>query len=873
MNDSARLLVTMASLTVLLPVSASAQNGAFRVGQVVVANGHYLLFDRDTFFKNYRVEVYRNDGRKLFQSPVFATAQSSEDRQAPPEILGVLERMNVVLYAGAGRLYAYDYVTNHETELVVSHAPERPPRLSSFRFDPVGGVVLRKLESDEGAGPFSFEIDVAANIATPLPLPGSATPVRKRADGSYLAFENTSTWKGSEVVDQRFTLWNFRPGQAPRPLARGGGRVTGIVGDVLVVEGRKSEVSLYELETGKPAGGSPNRVAFIGRNGKETWFLDEESYVLTRTGVSGKPGKPGRVSIQMPRLYNTRSLFARHPATGELLYFNSTTRQFTVPSSGAPESWPVVLLQSGQPPLKSSHSCRFAAVLRESVDVRGGSLDSTRKGIYSWAHDAQRAIDFINTAWEDIDEDGANDLLIQYVNWKPELEAVDILFGDGKGGFSGRRRIKCPGKLYTAPGILRLHSAENTDHQPWVGCHIRHNKATNQLDVFEVKDLSTSGSTYKPENNCEQSIGAEGYEYHFFAQAKQVEGEWSLLQDNQPLTRALEFRHRYNNTDYNQDGKTDNVSVSDGNSRRFPGAQVPAGKTITFYLSSAGGGSSTETVHSLPGDVQAAQVGDFNGDGFPDLAIAFEQDRHQLMIVYGGKAPEARQYRVKATLDTMLPVDLDADGRAELTSRHGGDLDITSFDSAMAIVREQRIGDIRFSEYNYAAFDRINADGTLDYAAISLYDSRKGEISVTPYLGEFSQNQYVLHGAKQKWMDFEGQMAANLKAYNAWKARQEASKSSSRKVCIVCSGSGTSVRNSTTECKLCRSCGGSGRFTSGGYGGASSRYETWNGREVMVTRFYNSYSSTRCSSCGGTGEVCYEGYAPCEHCGGSGREP
>lgn len=848
-----------------------AQGGAFRPGAVLVTGDRYLLFDRDTYYKNYRVEVYRHDGVRLFQGQVFTSAESQNDRSDPPHLLGVFERSNSVLYAAAGSLYAYNYSTNQETRLA---RPDSQHLSSSDAFiaDPAAGVVFRKLSKAEGTGPFSFELDVATNTVVPLPLPSSATPVRKQADGSYLAFENSSTWKDDALVSSRFTISQFRAGERPRVLLKGSGNVSGRIGDDLVIEDPKRGTSLYALDAGKLVTFPGQHGQFIARNAKESCFLDEKSYVLTCLKAAGKSAA---ASIQMPRVYYARWMFAKHPVSGDLLFFDSTTRQFTVPGRGDAQTWPVVSLQSDGKPAESKYDCRFAAVLRESLDVRGGPVSGTDKGTYSWSHHAPSSIDFINTAWEDIDEDGARDLLIQYVHWKPELEAVDIVFGDGKGGFAGHQRVKCAGKLYTAPGLMRLHSAETTDDQPWIGCHVRHNKTTNQLDVYDVKDLAARGSTYQPANNCEQAVEKNGYAYHFLAQSKRAGQPWSLIQDNQPLTRVVEFRKRYDNTDYNRDGKTDDVLVSDGNSRRLPGAAAPTEKTVTFLLTTPAG-ERAKSVHSLPGDVQAAQVGDFNGDNFPDLAIAFKQDRRQLMIVYGGAAPadfERRLYGVQATLDTMLPVDLDGDGRAELTSRHGGDLDIISFDAAKAVAREQRLQDIRFSEFNYAAFDRINSDGTLDYAAISLFDARKGEVSVTPYIGEFSGDRYVLHGARQKWMDFQGQVDAYLKEYNAWKAAQQASQTASRKVCSVCSGSGMNVRAATTECRMCGSCSGQGRFTSGGYGGSSSRYETWNGREVMVTRFYNSYSSTTCSTCGGTGEVCYHGYAPCEHCGGSGREP
>lgn len=855
---------------------AEASRDDLRVSRVLVGKEHHLLFDTDTSFKNYRVEVYRNDGQRLFRHQLFSSAKDAGPND-DAKVVGLLERLNVVLYAGKGVLYAYDYTTNQERRVVMQPAGSPPVRFSAYDspvVDPAAGLVFWQAAAQPSGGPRNFQFDLAANTSTALDLPGEARAVRRQADGSYLLFENSSTWKDDVLLKEQFKLlrWEPKAGTTPKVLLQQPGNVSDVVGEHLVVRNAKTGgLSLVALESAKVAVVSGVKGTLLALKGDDASFLAEDEQTLTRFNLKTK--KAVR-QASFPKHYALRWLVAQHPRSGDLLYFNHTTRQFTLPGAGDSASWPLVSLQSEGKPVEAKFTCRYQAVLRESVDTKGEVFSSTAKGSYSWPHYAQRDIDVINTAWEDLNDDGAPDLVIQYVNWRPELAAVDVVFGDGKGGFTGYRRLKCDGKLYTAAGVLRTNAKEVTDNQPWVGCHVRFNKVTKALDVYDVKDLAKPGSTFQPVNDCEQSLEKDGtYAYRFLAQHKPGGGPWQLMQDNQPLTRAIEFKKRHDHTDYNRDGRVDSVRVEDGK-RRLPGDTRPVQRAVIISLAGAAG--SEPVSFPLPGDVRVAQPADFNGDDYPDLAVAFTDAPHRLMIVYGGATArdfEPKTYRVKASLQSLLPVDLDGDGRAELTSRNGGALDVLSFDEKRELAREQRLDDLRFSEFTYASFDRINLDGTLDYAAISLFDTPKGEVTVTPYLGEFSGGGYVLHGAKQKWMDFEGQFDAYMKEYNAWKARQEAAAARSRGgSCKACGGVGARVGQGETECRSCGSCGGSGRFTTSG-NGVSSRYETWNGRDVMVTRFYNTYASSRCSTCDGSGEVCYRGYGLCTRCGGSGREP
>jgi hypothetical protein len=281
---------------------------------------------------------------------------------------------------------------------------------------------------------------------------------------------------------------------------------------------------------------------------------------------------------------------------------------------------------------------------------------------------------------------------------------------------------------------------------------------------------------------------------------------------------------------------------------------------------------SGEKIIELDQDPRFSDIGDFNGDNLSDVAFTYTTNRKLFSIIYGNKNPdliEMKTYNSNGDCEMILAVDINNDGKAELISRSGGDFRVFYFNDQKELVQQTSDPEIRFSEFQYAAFERINNDEILDYVAISLFDTEKGYITATTYIGELTNNTYKLHGSKQKWLDFETPTRKYIEEYTKWEERQKQTKNSQRPKCSVCWGSGAVFSDYEYRCDYCK---GRGYITTEGFS-ASSKYEMWNGREVMVNRMYNTYSTSTCGICYGSGVKLGRGLFTCNHCNGTGEEP
>jgi hypothetical protein len=837
-------------------ILASTDNKKRDKGEIWVCNKEGLVLRKHKIFQGYENDVYRYDDYS--------------------EIIGYYYPSSLLIYWCQGYFFSYS-ITNYEEkilfketyELLRKYTPDDNYSRLAYQFDPSSGVLII------GQTPEKIEIDVVRGNSTEVKFPDEAMPIKKIDNSNYLMAE---LYEADDPFPRhKIYTYNINTKQKSKIYLSGGTLNGNPVGDYIFYayrDANKPKTTIFNVKT-KVAKDIP--IWSLTGNGQI--FSDgsliicgsTERYLFNPSTSSKK-----LLGYIDGMLMNTGCY---DPLKKMILqYYPEELKGYWLTKDDVKELAFDLRKDPGIPKMVPGFQSSYVT----QYDTKGQPFSTIKNGSYLWPHHAQFELDALHTAWEDMNLDGYNDLIIQYKHWNDNKEAIDILFSDKSGGFTGYHRIFIsPYMIFTAPGVLVAlkdvtpFSEGKVNFEGW---RLIFNPQTNNLELYKVTKINVDPKLYTKASDYTEEckdINNNGF-YNYYAWEKPKMGDyWTIYFNGKRLAPFIRISDKDNYLDLDGDGFRDYVRLlgedMTDKMRKILGdeksSKIPK-RYVDINL-----GKSGEKIIELDQDPRFSDIGDFNGDNLSDVAFTYTTNRKLFSIIYGNKNPdliEMKTYNSNGDCEIILAVDINNDGKAELISRSGGDFRVFYFNDQKELVQQTSDPEIRFSEFQYAAFDRINNDETLDYVAISLSDTEKGYITATTYIGELTNNAYKLHGAKQKWLDFETPTQQYLKEYAEWEERKKRNSSSNRPYCSVCKGTGASYTD--LECSDCRYCKGKGYTVSQGFH-TSSRYEMWNGREVMVNRTYNTYSSSVCGICYGAGKFYRQGISPCSNCHGSGREP
>jgi hypothetical protein len=157
--------------------------------------------------------------------------------------------------------------------------------------------------------------------------------------------------------------------------------------------------------------------------------------------------------------------------------------------------------------------------------------------------------------------------------------------------------------------------------------------------------------------------------------------------------------------DVNGDGKPD-LLVADANG---------FSSTVSVLLNNGSGAFSTATNYATGGDPRAVAVGDFNGDGKPDLALPTFFDGVSVLLNTGnGAFGSPTKYAVGSNPLALAALDITGDGKLDLVS-------VDNFSDTVSVLRGN--GDGHFAPaVSYTVGDRPNSVAVIGYNQDGLPD-------------------------------------------------------------------------------------------------------------------------------------------------------
>ena len=218
------------------------------------------------------------------------------------------------------------------------------------------------------------------------------------------------------------------------------------------------------------------------------------------------------------------------------------------------------------------------------------------------------------------------------------------------------------------------------------------------------------------------------------------------------LTQAVYFvqsaPHSVAVGDFNGDGKLDLAVANNGGSQ----GDTQAAGTVSILLNAGGGTFGTQTPYAVGIQPYAVAVGDFDGDGKPDLAVTnVGDDTVSVLLGRGGGG-----FQAPATYDTgsapwsVAVGDFNGDGKPDLAVANESDGTVSVLlNKGNGIFAAQTICSMGINPYWVAAGD-FNGDGKPDLAVANNADNTA---SVLLGLGDggFAPQQVLNVGASQPY--------------------------------------------------------------------------------------------------------------------------
>jgi hypothetical protein len=209
--------------------------------------------------------------------------------------------------------------------------------------------------------------------------------------------------------------------------------------------------------------------------------------------------------------------------------------------------------------------------------------------------------------------------------------------------------------------------------------------------------------------------------------------------------------------DLNRDGSPDAVTANS------------AGSSVSVLLNYADGTGYLQSKHdygttSTPTSVA---IGDLNGDGAPELAVA-ESDSVSVFLNDGsGGFGSSHDYPAGTGPSAIAIADLNGDGKADVEVANAEDTSLSVFlnngDGTLQPGRNYMTGD----GANSLAFGDLNADGRLDFATSNLYDDTASVLINKPGVCDVQDvTEKTLRSAKSVLARYNCRVAKVVRRYS-----------------------------------------------------------------------------------------------------------
>jgi len=328
------------------------------------------------------------------------------------------------------------------------------------------------------------------------------------------------------------------------------------------------------------------------------------------------------------------------------------------------------LNQDGKPDLAFSYTTGSSTSPSASVSVALGNGDGTFGTPVSYPVNGAGSI-----AIGDVNGDGNEDIVV---------ETGSILFGDGKGGFPTRRDylFGCCGPViltdFDGDGKIDVVIAGAGNSQiMYGGVLVFFGQGGGEFAAPPFLNITNFNGTY-PTVLASGDFDGNGTLDLLVTQASTI----GILQGNSDGTFTAATQYNFNPAagvangafltavtgDFNHDGKLDFAVVGSG----------PNNSLIQVFLGNGDGTFQPPVSTPFAAEINAITVGDFNGDGIPDLAAGAgppyaDGDTVQILLGNGdGTFRQGAQYPAEPGVEDIVAADFNGDGKLDLAVANVG---------------------------------------------------------------------------------------------------------------------------------------------------------------------------------------------------------
>lgn len=500
--------------------------------------------------------------------------------------------------------------------------------------------------------------------------------------------------------------------------------------------------------------------------------------------------------------------------------------------------------------------------------AKGNPFGTASNGEIAWPQPPGGVIE-VETAYRDINYDGFEDIILSYTQTK----YMDLIFGNGKGGYTGYYRIITKGAYPDA--VVGDSALDIVDASKQKLLEVKLSSDFKRFEVFEV--ATKVGDNLNPYCRC------------YIRNAKIdtiITGHFSNMpKDSIGIRTGIALPK----IDFNKDGLEDKLTklIYKESPKKSPNDLRHPEDVWAVSVRKGGINDKQGAVFPVPAEPFTIETGDFDGDGWLDFVAGFDKFSGFHFYFNKGGDEGFEEKVIKTSFGDYYhfeSLDYDDDGLSDISIKDRTTLYLIGSDAKRNLSIKKSYQHIKFSEFSYQTITDLNYDGMMDYVSISTtrLNSSGNNMYLYSYLGNKKSGSYELTGAK----DISWDINAMRKAYpilpKSTKPAATTAATLQRKtkgvLCDKCEGKGVEFVSGYNDCIACAAvgsfgsscgwCGGGGQLHSDYYNNTNGRKETSSRSCPKCNGGFSRGGGGKCFACKGKKVVYYSGYQNCSKCSG-----